>query len=211
MGKRIDTDILVISKDQTSGIKVGSDNGDFSWKDIIGKVTHDPLGAAAPTKAVFVTGLNGFAYGTGDQINAVYHIPHDYVPGSDLYIHLHWKHNGTSISGTFDVDAVATYASRDGVTSSAVTTALTEAVNITSHPQYFHRVLEVQLSTSGGSASMLDTDAIEVDGLVCITFTVDNGALTIGGGTATPFIDTGDIHYQSRNVGTKNKDPNFYA
>jgi len=209
--KRIDTDELVISKHRTSGIKVGNDNGDFSWRDIIGRVQSDPLGSNAPTKAVFRTGVNGFAYGTGDQLDCVYHIPHDYVPGSDLFIHLHWMHNGTAISGTFDFDCVATYADRDGLFGTPVSLAITEAVNITTHPRYFHRVLEVQLSTSGGSASQLDSDSIEVDGVIQLTFTADDSALTITGGTTTPFVSTADVHYQSRNIGTKNKDPDFYA
>jgi hypothetical protein len=207
--KNINTNYLTVGKASDDGIRINPDNPDFGWRDIIGLVLPDPAGTNSPTLKAIVGSVRGYAYANGDKLDCVYHLPHDYVLGTDLYIHLHWLHNGTNISGTFDVDVAAMYADRDGTFETAIATAVTESVNITSHPQYFHRVLEIQLSTPGGSASLLDTDSIEVDGNIVITFTVDNGALTVTGGDM--FILTGDIHYQSNNLSTKNKDPDFYT
>lgn len=204
----IKTDIVDLSKDQNKGITVAGGHG---WGDIIGKVVPDPLGANAPSTANFIGSVRGWQYGLGDKVDCVFHIPHDYAPGTDLYIHLHWGHNAASISGNFVADMNLTYASREAsgpfsTFSAEITPNITvSSLDITNYPQYCHVVSEIQLSAASPSATQLDSDDIEVDGLVLVTFTY-NGTMS-----ADPFIFTGDIHYQSTGIGTANKDPDFYA
>jgi hypothetical protein len=72
-------------------------------------------------------------------------------------------------------------------------------------------ITEVQLTTSGGSATQWDTSLIEVDGLIlgCLTLTA---IPTITGGVVNePFVHHIDLHYQSTGIGTKQKAPDFYA
>lgn len=58
------------------------------------------------------------------------------------------------------------------------------------------------------SASQIDTDTLEADGLLKISSIVSSLPTVTGGDL---FIEYIDIHYQSSNVGTKNKAPNFHA
>jgi hypothetical protein len=80
--------------------------------------------------------------------------------------------------------------------------------DITTTPQYRHRIDEIQLSTAGGSAARLNTTNIEVDGLILIRLKLTT-LPTITGGDL--FVHTADLHYQSTEIGTKNKAPNFYS
>jgi hypothetical protein len=58
------------------------------------------------------------------------------------------------------------------------------------------------------SATLTDRDEIEVDGLILCTVKLTS-LPTIGGGGKL-FIHTCDIHYQSTNMATKGKAPEFY-
>ena len=57
---------------------------------------------------------------------------------------------------------------------------------------------------------VLDTDILEVDGIYLVRMwrQADRAADTINQG---PFIHAIDIHYQTTNMPTKNKAPNFYS
>ena len=168
--------------------------------------------------ALFFGNIDAYAFGVGEEVQFWFHIPHDYAVGTDLFIHAHWSHNGTAISGSMQWDYYATYAKGHQQASfpAEVAGSIVVPVTIVDTPQYFHRVDEVQLSssTSGGSpptASQLETDDIEVDGLVGIN--IKAGAIpAIGSGSPNePFLLQVDLHYQADIEGTKNKVPNFYS
>ena len=130
-----------------------------------------------------------------------------------FFIHIHWSHNGTSISGTLIVEAEWTYSKGHGQSSFAQTKIVSisyPAVNIVTTPRYIHRIEEVQLSTKGGSASLLDTDLIEPDGLFLIRIKAVSIPSISGGSPDKPTILFCDIHAQSMNIGTKQRSPNFY-
>jgi hypothetical protein len=131
------------------------------------------------------------------------------VPGSDFHYHIHWQHNGSGISGTATFTYYAVLAKRDVVYGTEVTNTISyNTVNIATTPNGYHRVDEVQMSSAGGSASLLNTDNIEVDALVKVRIKI-TGLPTITAGDL--FIDTADIHYQSTNMATKQKAPGFYT
>lgn len=201
---------IVLPSASGYGIKRDFDNPNFTWQDIIGLVLPDPAGANGPSLTSFRGDVRGYKYALNDKMDCVYHIPHDHVLGSDLYVHLHWAHNASTISGNMIVDIAATYASRkDSFPYNAYSAPVSlqiaaSGVNITNYPQYCHVVSEIQLSNPGGTGGLLDSNAIEVDGIVKITFTY-SGTLS-----TDPFIDTGDVHYLSTGVGTVSKDPDYY-
>jgi hypothetical protein len=205
-------DGLTIAKTSGVGIKVNVDTPAFGWRDIIGSITPKATGAGSPTRTVYNGGtLADYAFVANDLVDFTFHIPHDYVPGTDLYFHVHWSHNGTAISGNAVFTTYWSYAKGHNQAnfSAEKTSSITYATtDIATTPRYRHRVDEIQMSTSGGSASLLDTDAIEVDGIVIVTLKLTT-LPTITGGSL--FIHMADLHYQSTNMATAGKAPNFYA
>lgn len=210
---------LQIPKTSGLGIKVDSTGTPtFPWRDLIGDITPKASGPGAPTLAAFRGGnVRAFFYSAGDDGDVVYHIPHDYVPGSDLHLHLHWAHNGTAISGSLVVNFYITYAkghnqATDGNFIAEVNRTLTVSTpDIATIPQYSHRLDETQISAASPAASQIDSDIIEPDGLILLHFDVTTIPTITGGSTNEPALFTLDIHYQSTSVGTKAKAPNFYV
>lgn len=102
---------IVLPKTSGVGIKVDPDNETYGWRDIIGNVEPKATGAGSPTRAVYIGGSTGqYAFIANDVCDFQFHIPHDYVPGTDVYFHVHWSHNGTAISGSAVFDIFYTYA-----------------------------------------------------------------------------------------------------
>ena len=178
-------------------------------------------GAAAPAVSTFKTvnaiNISARNYGVGDASNWEFHMPHDWAKGTNLFIHVHWGHNGTAISGTMTWDFAATFAPRtvasgggDTFADDAFGSISTGSLSIGSFPQYSHVVEEVSFSNSGGTGNLLDTDNLTVDGKIILR--VQPSAIpTISGGTNQPFLFGVDLHYLTDLVGTPSKDPNFYA
>lgn len=200
---------VVIPKASGTGILVDNDSPSFPWHDIIGDVRPKTTGSGTPTITAFKDTQFGYAFTANDVIDFVYHVPHDYLPNSHIYLHVHHTHNGTNISGTAEWTYYAIYGSRDGVYSSEATSVITYAtVDLATTPQYVQRVTEIQLSTTGGSATTLNTSNIEVDGLIKVRLKLTTAPTVTGGSW---FLDTADIHYQSTGTGTKNRASNFYS
>lgn len=197
--------------DTNAPIKI---EGGYGWCDLIGDITPKTTGVGAPTLDAFRGNVRSFRYSVGDDGDCVFHIPHDYAPGTDLFMHVHWAHNGTNISGTLAVNFFVSYAKGHNQASNG--DFITEktpilsvgSLSIANTPQYRHRVDEIQISSSTPSASLLDTATIETDGLILVNFDVAT-IPTITGGGGEPFIFTLDIHYQSTGLPTKNKSPDF--
>jgi len=202
-----------ISLPKASGTAIQIDGG-YGWRDLVGNVIPRSTGLNAPVLKNYIGAIRLFSYAAGDIGDITFHMPHDYAPGTDMYIHVHWGHNGTAITGTFQVDFNITYAKGFGQASftTPVTPSLSVAsLNITNSPQHIHRVDEIKISSAGGSSTQLNTNNLEVDGLVLVTYTTTTIPSISGGASATPFIMSIDIHYQSTGLATKNKAPNFYA
>lgn len=198
------------------GVKRGAD---FGWVDLIGAIQPKTTGAGTPALGAWRGGtVRTFFFQANDKIDFVYHMPHDWVPGTDLYIHVHWGHHGTNISGSFVFDFYTTFArgfnqsSNGNFVTEKKTTLTVDSLSISNTPQYRHRTDEVQLTTVGGAADKLDTSALEVDGLLLMTGVMTTIPTITGGATNLPSIFTIDIHYQSISAGsTKNRRPDFYA
>lgn len=208
---------LVLPKTSGKGIKVDTATPTYPWADLIGEVTDRVGGAAAPTWAAYRGNVYAYQFSNASTREAqlVFHVPHDYAPGTDLYIHAHWSQIVVDSGGPagvpgdvrwqFDV----TYAK--GHDQAAFPAPITLGVTQTaSGTQYRHMIAEVQLSAASPTASQLDSDDIEVDGLLLVRVFRDPGAAADTLNQA-PFLHTVDIHYQSTGIGTKNKAPNFWS
>lgn len=197
-----------IAKASGNGIKVDLVSPTFPWHDLLGEVTDVGSGGVKPTLAVFQGGIKGWQFSVNDEIANRYHVPHDYAAGTDIHIHFHWACNvGTITSGgvTWGVEVSYAKGHNQAPFITPVTNSVQEDANTT---QYQHMITELQISAAAPSASQIDTDDLEPDGVIQIrTFLSGN---TING-TPGPFLEYVDIHYQSTNVGTKDKAPDFYA
>ncbi len=205
---------LVLDKASGVGIKVDNTTPTYPYRDIVGQMNAG-AGATAPTLSTFIGGsYRSWSFAAGDKIDINFHIPHDYAPGTDLFLHYHWSHNGTAISGNIVATMAHTYAKGHNQASFSAEKTLTytyATVNIATTPRYIHRIEELQLSQVGGSATLLDTSLIEPDGAIGVSFTMTTAPTITGGAPNNPFVFFVDIHYQSIGIGTKAKAPNFYV
>lgn len=209
---------LIVSKAQGEGsLRVDVDDPTYPWHDILGDLRVLSPGASDPTLDVYRGGVRQFSFSNA-QVNQVfinYHIPHDYVPGSDLYIHVHWSQivvdTGGAAGSPGDVkwQWEASYSQGHNQAPFSVP-VLPTLVATASAVQYQHLISEVQLSSASPSATQLDSDDIEVDGLILTRFFRDpaDGVDTLN---QVPFVHYVDIHYQSTGIGTKQKAPPFWT
>ena len=214
LGAGIKTFSDSISLPNTSGKGVLI-NGNYSWKDILGDVSPKTTGAGAATLAVFRGGTyRAWFYQVNDICDIMFHMPHNYAPGTDIYLHLHWAHNGTAISGSFVTTFGVSYAKGRGqeIFTAEVAPVITVSTpDIATIPQYSHRIDEIQLSATSPSGTQLDTTHLEPDGIILVGLKVTTIPTITGGSTNLPALITCDLHYQSTGVGTKNKANNFYT
>lgn len=185
------------------------------WKDLTGNVLARNTGSTAPSFGPFIgNSIEAYHFDVGNRVQFYFHIPHDYALGTDMFLHAHWTHRGTAISGTMTWTYEATYSKGHGQASfiPPISSAISyNTVGITTTPQYQHRVDEVLLTSSVPSASLLDTALIEPDGLIICSFAATSIPTITGGVVNQPFLLTVDIHYQADLEGTLNKEPNFYV
>jgi hypothetical protein len=204
-------DVLVLPKTTNKGIQVDTTTPTFPWRDIIGDVTPKTTGAGTPVSGAYQGNIYAMKFIANDVVDCIFHIPHDYVPGTDIHLHVHWSHNGTAITGNAVFTHYSTYAKGHNQANfpAEVTSTITyNTTNIATTPQYRHRIDEIALSTAGGSAALLNTTNLEPDGIILVRLKLTT-LPTITAGDL--FIHTIDIHYQSTNIGTKAKAPSFYT
>lgn len=199
---------LVLPKTSGVGVKVDEASPVFGWRDITSDIIVKATGVGSPpTLALFRTNIYAYQFSLNDECWINFHIPHDYVPGSELYIHTHWgvaaAVSANACTWSFD----ASFAKRHDTVPVAFPTTTNKtvahdasAINLV---QYAHVVSEVQLTDGAGA---LGGNAIEVDGMILCHVKLSANTLGID-----PFLFFVDIHYQSNNMATKNRAPNFYS
>lgn len=212
---------LIVPKEKTYGIRVDAVSPTYPWHDLLGAISIRGVGAADPAYNVYIGGIRGYQFNVNNEVFIEFHVPHDYVPGSDIYIHCHWSHNrtlrtgaaaGTVTGGTLVWGYEVTYSKghNQAAFSTPITTTTTSPT--VTNTQYRHYIDEVQLSAASPSAAQLDSDNIEVDGLILVRAYLSANNITVASGAApAPFLHYVDIHYQSTCVGTKAKAPDFWT
>lgn len=204
---------LQVPKTAGTGIKVDSlGTPTFGWHDIIGNLHVDEDDVNRASYAVYRGGLKSRQFGTSSEAFVDFHIPHDYLSGSDIFIHVHWSHISTLVTGgsvTWGFETIYSKGHDQGAFSSPI--LITVAQNA-STVQYRHMIAETAASVSGGSANQLNTGNIEPDGVILTRIYLDSNDITVsGGGVPDPFVHYVDIHYQSTNVATKQRIPDFWT
>lgn len=199
----------VLGKASGTGIKVDTSSATWGWRDIIGDVSVRGVGGTDPSLNVYRSPIRQFQFTVNDEVFIVYHVPHDYVPASDLYIHAHWSHASASVSSgsvTWGFDVSLAKGFDQAAFSAPINTTVPQTASTT---QYQHMIAEVQLSAASPSASQLDSDNIEVDSLILVRCYLSANTMN---GTPEPFLHSVDLHYQSTNMATKAKTgPAFYT
>jgi len=206
----VGTGALALPKTSTSGIKVDTTTPTFGWRDITGEITNAG-GANKPTNTTYRGGIDQFRFSAGDESIIRYHIPHDYVAGTDIHIHVHWSHISAIVTGgtiTFTAESIYAKGHNQTAFSAPVTGTF---VGTASTTQYQHIISETQYSASSPAGLQLDTDDLEPDGVILIRLEMTTNNITSSGAVPDPFIHEVDIHYQSTNIGTKDKAPDFYT
>lgn len=200
---------LILSKDAGIGVKVDTESASYPWLDLLGQVHLDAEAASnRPDFNVYRAGLKQYQFTVNDQVYNEYHLPHDYVPGTDIYIHAHWSHISASVaSGGVTWGFEVSYAK--GHNQAPFSVPLTVTVTQAASPvQYQHMIAETQLSAVGGAGGLLDTDDLEPDGVILLRAYLSANDMSVA---ADPFMHYVDLHYQSTGIGTKQKAPNFYS
>jgi hypothetical protein len=145
------TSFLVLNKVSGNGIKVDTATPVFGWRDILGEPKGNNTGASKPTFASYQGGLYQYQFAAGDEDFWEFHIPHDYVPGTDVYLHIHWSHTSTLVTGgtvTFEVESSYAKGHNQAAFSAPVTGTFTGNASTT---QYQHIISETQYSDSSPS------------------------------------------------------------
>lgn len=199
----------------------GSSWGQLVWKDLPGTYVEDVAGPTRPIKATLIGSIDAWAYSVNDAVDYQFHLPHDYALGTDIYLHTHWGHNGTNISGNLIWACSATLGARNAAVPYAPFAApisltinsntISGTMNITNYPRYCHVVEEIQLSSNTPTAEQFNTSLLRPDSLILLHMSPSTIPTITGGSPNEPFLFFVDIHYQADIYGTKNKDPDFYA
>lgn len=203
---------IVLPKTAGNGIKIDNTTPTFGWRDLLGDVFAKNQGPTKPTIANYRDNLWDYQFQVGDEEYFKFHIPHDWVPGSDIHLHIHWSHNITLVTGgnvVFDYEASYSKGHDRGAFHASVSGTLTGNASTT---QYQQPITEIQLSAISPSGSQIDTDLLEPDGIILLTGGVNANNITVSsGGVPDPFVHYIDVHYQSTNIATKDKVPDFYT
>ena len=205
------TSDVVFQKTSGNGIKVDTVAPTFGWRDLLGQIRTRGVGATDPNDATYIGNIKAYQFAVNDECWVDYHIPHDYVTGTDIHLHFHWSHNSAIVTGgsvTWGADI--TYAKGHNQAAFSATVNPTVIGNA-STTRYQHIITEVQISASSPSASQIDTDNLEPDGVIMIRGYLSANNITSSGAVPDPFLHFKDIHYQSTNIATKQKIPDFYT
>ena len=203
-----ETNILTFEKASGNGIKVDTTTPTYPWHDMLGAIEIRGVGANDPAWSVFRNGIRAYQFGSNDEVWVVFHLLHDYVPGTDIYLHSHWAHNSAAVTtGSVTWSYEITYAKghNQAAFPASKTTSVTQTASTT---QYQHMIAETVISTPGGSASLLDTNSFETDGIIMVRCYLSANSMNAA---TDPFLFLLDCHYQSTGIGTKQKAPNFFV
>jgi hypothetical protein len=217
----VSAETLTLSKATNKGIKVDTTTPTYPWHDLLGPVTIRGTGGSDPAFNIYRGGIREHQFNAGNEVFLDFHIPHDYVPGSDLHLHFHWSINGTTragaaagtvTGGTVTWGGEITYAKGHNQAAFGAPVTSTVVSGTTASTLYQHYITEVQISASSPSGSQIDSDDIETDGLLFVRAYLSANNITVSSGSVpAPFLHFVDIHYQSTGIGTKNKAPNFFS
>lgn len=204
---------LQVPKTQGKGIMIGPNGTEtWGWRDLTAELHIHDADPDAPAATVYRAGIKQHLFQVNDSAQVSFHLPHDYAMGTNIYIHSHWSHNATNVTGghvTWGFELIYGKGHNQGTFGLPVDIVEQQDASTI---QYQHMICEALASTPGGDTNLLDTNQLEVDALIFgRVYLVANNLTISGGGVPDVFLHTVDIHYQSTGVGTKNKAPSFWS
>lgn len=184
------------------------DSDYLGWKDIVGNV-NVRSGPTAPSFTA-IGGSGFYAYemvnSGNDYIFNEFHIPHDYAPGTEMYIHTHWiAANATAGNVTWDWRIA--YAKGYAQAAFNLDTPTTVSVT-TANPAsgaWTHMISEVKFTDIAGGSGLINSSNIQTDGII-LSRVERNASDSYASSVWLLFVD---LHYQARKVSTKNRNYPF--
>lgn len=176
------------------------------WHDLIGDVSSKSNELSSPMLLPFTGMFRSWFFKPGSRCDLQYHIPHDYIPNTDLFLHVHWSHTGDEIEGVFEIEHHISYAKGYGQMDFIYEKTLTQTIDCTGIKFYVHNIDEIQIT--GDVDNLLDVSMVEPDMLITNALVVTK-IPKITGSNKYPTILCADIHYQSSDVSTPNKNYPF--
>ena len=201
----------IFPKTEGVGIKLDPADPQFGWEDLTGQLqVYGEVGDAA--RVIYRGGIKAIQFELSESGYVDFHFPHDYIPGTPIYIHAHWSHASTQVTGGSVTWVFELMYAKGYEQAQFGTPVLVSVVDTVVNTQYTHQIAETLASSNGGSAVALDTNILEVDGIVQCRIYLDSNDLTTGdASTVDPFVHFVDIHYQSSGLSTKGRNFPFYA
>jgi hypothetical protein len=205
------TNSIGLGKTQHAGLR--GDNGVFWWRDILGSINPNSAGAAAPTLDTWRGNCRRYYYAANDRVDAEIHVPHNWVNGSNLYLHWHWGHSGTAISGNFvfNITMEHTMGHLRGVGSSTLLNLTAPTTALAAKPnagQFYCDIPDFLIGQAGGGVNLIDTSLILPDDSLAFSFIATTIPTISGGVRNQPVVWNIDLHAQTTGFdATPNKDP----
>ena len=195
---------IIFPKTTNTGIQVDTTTPTWGWRDIIGDISLRGTGAADPSYSIYQGSIRAYSFSASilQEVQVVFHIPHDYVPGSDIYLHAHWS-NGATVPNTGNVVWGFEVSWAKGFGQNAFSTPTTYTVTQASPA--------IRYTGNIGETTAITLTGLEVDSLILVR--VYRDATNVADTCTDPvFLHTADVHYQSTNLATKAKvGPAFYT
>ncbi len=91
---------MQVPKEANTGIKIDSlGTPDWGWHDLQALPIFDPSDPNGAIMASYRGTIKQIQFQEGNQIYVNFHIPHDYVVGSNLFLHVHWSQTSATATG----------------------------------------------------------------------------------------------------------------
>lgn len=203
---------MMVPKTQNKGIRTDSlGTPSYSWRDLTGVLRLDEVGGGKPSWTTYSGSFRQLKFAVNDQAFFTYHLLHDYVIGTPIYIHAHWSHNSTIVTGgsvTWGFELSAAQGHDQGAFTAPITINVVQNASTT---QYRHLIAEVLCGDTGGAGGTLNLSIMEPDTLIIGRIYLVANNLTSSGAVPDPFLHEVDLHIQTTVVGTKQKAPPFWT
>jgi hypothetical protein len=167
------------------------------WDDVRMIVSARTVGANAPSLEVFRDGLRAWRFDNGASLKEIFlsaQLPHSYLEGSDIRLHVHWAHVEGSDNGNVVWSAEYAWASNlEAMPASA--TPSSSPVAVSASQQYMPIITPIATLTGTGK---------RISSLLLVRLFRDP---TVAGDTSTAnvYLLEADLHFQKDSVGTVNE------
>lgn len=185
--------IEIITGRRGSPIDPAADTGE-RWQDLLSEITTRTTGAGTPAYNVLVAPNRSYQFAVNDEVYNSLHVPHDWKPGTPVYLHIHWIGTNTN-TGTVTWDFNWTYAKGYGQKAFSANSLL-QVTQAHCGIANGHNIAELSASQA------LLPDGFEPDGLLKVATKLSAKTYT-----GNVFADYIDLHYQSDEILTTTKNP----